>query len=301
MPDRVVAWLLRALWVATAFAVWPPISAGLRHDAAPVRTVAAIGGWVVWAAVLVATLVPVPATLTTLRCACPGVLAAVVVAAATGRPSAPALAVGVAWSAIVTVAVFLPATALLCINGPAYPNERRFPLAPPTALLLGPVELAWLLSVGLPVAAALVLADQRWALGGALAVTGVPVAALLARALHGLSRRWLVFVPAGVVVHDPMALGDPVLFPRKEIERLAPGRDGLDLTGGALRPALELRLRGEAKVVVVRNRKREDALVTGLVVAPTTPGRVLAYAAGPHLPVGPAQPAVPPPTTTSPS
>lgn len=301
MPDRVVAWLLRGLWVATAFTAWPAISAALRPDAAAVRAVGAFGGWAAWAVVLVATFVPVPATLTTLRCVAPAVLAAVVAAAATGRPSAAALAVGVGWSAVLTVVAFLPRTAVLCVNGLAYPNERRFPLAPPIALLLGPVEVAWLVVVGAPPAAALLLADQRWAVGAVLAVVGAPLAALLARALHRLSRRWLVFVPAGVVVHDPMALAEPVLFPRKEIERLSPGRDGLDLTLGALRPALDLRLRAEAKLGVVRNRKPEEVSTSSLLVAPTTPGRVLAYAAAHHVPVGPAQRAVPPPTTTSPS
>ncbi len=289
------------MWAATAITVWPAISAGLRHQPHAVRTAGAVGGWVVWAAVLVATFVPVPSTLTALRVVAPGVLAAVIAAAATGHPSALALAVGVAWSALATVGVFLPQTALLCVNGPAYANERRFPLAPPGALLLGPVELAWVLVVGLPTAAVLLLAAQRWALGAALAVVGLPAAALLARALHGLSRRWVVFVPAGVVVHDPMALADPVLFQRDVVERLAPGRDGVDLTLGAHRLSLELRLRQEAKLEVVRNRKPTDVAARSLCVAPTTPGRVLAYAAGHRIPVATAQRAVPPPTTTSPS
>jgi hypothetical protein len=287
--------------VVTAFAAWPAISAGLQHQPDAVRTAAAVGAWVVWAAVLVATFVPVPATLTALRCAAPGVLAAVVAAAATGHLSAAALAVGTAWAALVTTVVFLPPVGMLCVNGPAYANERRFLLAPPGALLLGPIELAWAALVGLPTAAVLLLAAQRWVLGAVLAVVGAPLAVLVARALHGLSRRWFVFVPAGVVVHDPMALADPVLFQRQVVERLAPGRDGLDLTLGALRLPLELRLREEARLDVRRNRGREDVAARSLLVAPTTPGRVLAYASGHRIPVATAQVAVPPPTTTSPS
>jgi hypothetical protein len=301
VPDRIVAWLLRAVWVGTAFAVWPAISAGLHHQPASVRTAAAAGGWVVWAGVLVATLVPVPVTLTALRIVAPGVLAATIAAVATGHPSVAATTLGVTWSALLVALVLLPETAAVCVNGPAYPNERRFTLAPPGALLLGPIELAWALTVAIPVATVLVLADTRWVAGAVIAIVGLPCAALLARALHVLSRRWLVFVPAGVVVHDPMALGEPVLFPRQGIESLAPGRDGLDLTLGALRPPLELRLREEAPLGVVRNRRREDVAASSLLVAPSTPGRVLALAHARRLPVGRRQRAVPPPTTASPS
>jgi hypothetical protein len=134
-----------------------------------------------------------------------------------------------------------------------------------------------------------------------LAAVAVPLVALLARALHGLSRRWLVFVPAGIVVHDPMTLGDPVLFPRQAIARLGPGRSGLDLTLGAFRPPLEIRLHEDAQLTVLRNRKREEVAARDLLVTPTTPGRVLAYAAVHRIPVGWAQRTVPPPTTTSPS
>jgi hypothetical protein len=46
------------------------------------------------------------------------------------------------------------------------------------------------------------------------------VAALAARSLHSLSRRWAVLVPAGLVLVDPMTLPDPVLFLREHIESL---------------------------------------------------------------------------------
>jgi hypothetical protein len=301
VTDRVAAWLVRALWMATPFAVWPALAAGLQQQAGAVRTAAAVSSWAVWGALLVATFVPVPATLTALRTVAPALLSAVAAAAATGHPSAVATAAGACWSTALVAMVFLPATAAVCINGPAYPNERRFALSPPAVLLFGPIEVAWALLVGLPVAAVLLLAGQRWLIGAVLAVLGVPLAAVLARSLHGLSLRWLVFVPAGVVVHDPMALGEPVLFPRQGIESLTPGRDGLDLTLGALRPPLELRLCEKAQLGVVRNRRREDVATSSLLVAPSTPGRVLALAQARQLPVGRRQRAVPPPTTASPS
>jgi hypothetical protein len=290
VSDRVVAWLLRGVWAPLAFTVWPALAGGLRHQSGAVRTTAAAGGWAVWAAVLVATLVPAPVGLTALRCAAPAVLASVVAAAATGNPSALATGVAVAWAALAIIVVSLPATALFCVNGPAYPNERRFPLAPPGALLVGPVELAWALAVAPLPGAALLLAGGHWVLGGLLAAAAVPGVALFGRALHQLSRRWFVFVPAGVVLHDPMSLREPVLFPRAVIEQLGPappGSDSLDLTQGA--PGLRLELRLLEKVPMVLRRGRgsgEQGASARLLFTPTRPGLVLGAAVERRVPVG---------------
>ena len=43
------------------------------------------------------------------------------------------------------------------------------------------------------------LADRQWLIGGVAVAVGAAVGAVGARQLHLLSRRWLVFVPAGVV------------------------------------------------------------------------------------------------------
>ena len=63
------------------------------------------------------------------------------------------------------------------------------------------------------------------------------------RSLHGLARRWLVFVPSGLVVHDPVARPESVMAPRPLIVGLEPARegaDGVDLTVGAPGLVLEL-------------------------------------------------------------
>jgi len=290
VSDRVVAWLLRGVWAPLAFTVWPALAGGLGHQAGAVRTTAAVGGWAAWAVVLVATLVPAPVGLTALRCAAPAVLAAVVAAAATGHPSAVATGLAAGWAAVATVVVSLPATGLLCVNGPAYPNERRFPLAPPGALIVGPLELAWVLVVGPLPAAALLLAGGHWVLGGLVAVAAVPCAVVCGRALHQLSRRWFVFVPAGVVLHDPMSLREPVLYVRAVIEQLGPARpdsDSLDLTQGAPGIRLELRLTEKVPMVLRRGRRKEDHGASArLLFTPTRPGLVLAHAAERRLPVG---------------
>ena len=303
MSDRVLAWAVRGLWALLPFTVWPAIGAALRHQPSAVRTTAVVGAWALWGVVLVAALVRVPVGLTTLRCAAPAVLAAAVAVVFTGDPSAAAMVVAVGWSAVLTAVVFLPSTAIVWVNGPAYPNERRFPLVAPGPLLLGPIEVAWALLVGLPSAAALLLADRHWVLGGVLAVAAVPAVVVLGRALHGLSRRWLVFVPAGIVVHDRASLADPVLFQRPLIASLAPAPGGrtaaggdtargaasaasMDLTHGAPGLALELRLREAVPLAraAVRGTSETQA-AWGVLVTPGRPGAALAYAAAHRVPV----------------
>jgi hypothetical protein len=284
MLQRAFPWVLRAAWAVIPAVVWPALGEGLRRHSDAVRTTCAVAAWVVWAALLLATLVPHPVGLTATRCGSPLVFAAAVAAVATGRPSVTASGLAVAWSIGVVVLIYLPQTGTLFVNGPAYPNERRFPLAPPGALLLGPLELAWLLAAGLPVAALLFLAARAWVPGGIALVLAVAAVRYLGAALHGLSRRWVVFVPAGLVLHDRMTLVDPVLFPRATIESLGPApadTDSLDLTQRAPGLALELILR--TKVPMERatpgKRRGEEGASARLLFTPTRPGAVLAEAA----------------------
>ncbi len=251
----------------------------------PTRTTASILLWVAWAAVAVATVVPTPASLAVVR----------VGAAAGGFVTAIAMGYGSSFVGgvfpLVAIAVASrPEIAEWFVNGPAYANERRFPLRTPGPLLLGPVWLAGIVVVGGPVGGALLVAAGEPVAGVPVLVVGGALAYFAGRALFGLTRRWLVFVPAGVVLHDPMSLTDPVLFDRKLIEtlRAAPSTtDSLDLTQGSLGLALELVL--YEKVPMVRASGRKDALSGAsarMLFTPTRPGRVLAEAEARNLPVG---------------
>lgn len=265
-------WALRAAWAVLPFTV------GSAWGDTP--SIIDVTAWAGWTAVLVATLVPHPISLTAVRVGAPLVL---VVAARTG--SAAAVVSGL----VVVGIAFAAETAVHFVNGPAYPNERRFPLRPPGPLLFGPLQLAWAVAVGLPVAGVGWLADDRAVLGAAALVAGLPVSAVLLRSLHALSRRWVVFVPAGLVLHDGMALADPVLFQRKVIEtvRLASAdTDSLDLTKGALGPAVELVLREKVPMVLTTPGRRggEPGASARLLFSPTRPGAVLAEAAKRRLP-----------------
>jgi hypothetical protein len=157
--QRWVPWLLRIAWVALPFTAGPALASAIHHH--PHLQIASSAAlWGVWAVTLVATMVAHPVSLTITRVVTPASVVALVAVASDGHASSVALGAGLANVALVVWLAFLPATSLLDVNGPAYPNERRFPLAVPGALLLGPLPLAWAVTVALPTAAVLLLAER---------------------------------------------------------------------------------------------------------------------------------------------
>src|SRR4051794_15150042 len=131
MTTRLLPWVLRVVWAALPLTAGPALAAGLDGRSAPVQLVAAIGLWTGWALVLMATLVPHPVGLTALRRAARAGLAAVIAAMVAGAPSTASAALGVAWTAVACAVAFAPDTGVLLVNGPAYPNERRYLLRVP--------------------------------------------------------------------------------------------------------------------------------------------------------------------------
>jgi hypothetical protein len=291
MARQIFPWVLRAVWAVLPLTAGPALAAGLDGRSTAVQVVASVGLWAAWAIVLVATLAPHPVGLTALRLLAPAGVVAVIVSIVVGDPSTAAALVGVVGTTAACVLAFAPETGMLFVNGPAYPNERRYPLRVPGILLLGPLLLAWAICVGGPIAGALLLAARQWVAGLVVLVLSGGASFVLIRALHGLSRRWVVFVPAGLVLHDPMAIADPVLFQRRVIETLRPapaGSDSLDLTQRAVGLALELVLREKVPMVLVRpgNRAGEAGASARLLFTPTRPGAVLRDAESRRLRVG---------------
>jgi hypothetical protein len=261
----------------------PALGDALDGSTRAVALTGAALAWGTWAGILVAVIIPRTVSLTALRVAAPVALATANWAALAGSRGAVD-ALGVGWAAVTLVTAFAPTTGDAFVNGSSYGDERRMPLRVPGALLLGPLPLTWVAATAAPVFVPLLLAAQQWVGAVVVAALGGPAAVVAVRALHGLSRRWVVFVPAGLVLHDLHAMVDPVLFPRSSIRRLGPapadGDGALDLTQRSLGLALELELL-EPMEVAPRRRDRsvEVVPVERLLFAPTRPGALLTEAA----------------------
>ena len=230
-------WLLRIAWVTLPLTAGPAASAALRDWSDGPRVVAEVLLWLAWAAGLLATIAPRPVALTALRTIAPAFFVLAVVAALSGEPSTPAMVSALVATAIAAVLASGHDIAIAAVNAIAYGDEQRVPLRVPPALFLAPLPLARSSSPAV-VVGPLLLADGRIVLGLVALAIGVPLVAVLGRALHGLSRRWAVLVPAGFVVVDPMTLADPVLFLRERITSMK----AVDATRPGMEDVLDLRL-----------------------------------------------------------
>jgi hypothetical protein len=149
--------------------------------------------------------------------------------------------------------------------------------------------VAWLVVFAGLVTWAVLLAGERYWPAAAAALVGAGAVWAGARLLHQLARRWIVFVPAGFVVHDPFQLVDPVLMARAKITRLGPAEvsdlppvDGgdpvLDLTAGSLGLALEVESSESVLFGVRANGRVETEKAAKVVFSPTLPGALLSEA-----------------------
>lgn len=288
--EELGAWPLRVAWVLLALVANGPFADTLGEHSTPVVLTAVIGLWAGWTAALVAMLVSRDVALTALRLLVSGGLVATVWAVALGGDvdivdAAAIVLAGVAW-----VWALMPWIGETWVDGSSYGPELRLPLRPPVLLgyLVVPVTGALIL-VGASTGP-LLLAARQWVTGGLALVAGWAVVAVGARSLHQLSRRWIVLVPAGLVIHDPLTMPDPQLVLRRMVSRLGPApADTIadDLTAGAAGLALQLDLREPVDLLVrVRGREAETRSSSSLLFTPSRPGRLLAAAAQRRLPVG---------------
>ncbi len=266
MPtDRVVLWSLRALWATLPLTAGGAAASVLDGWASAPATVAAVLLWLAWAVGLLGVIVPRPETLTALRAVAPAFAVLAVVAAFDSDVSGADAALAIAITVLASALASNPAVATAALNATAYGDERRYPLRIPPALFFGPLPIARLVVVVAPALGPLLVADGRLALGIAAIVIGLPVAALAARALHGLSGRFVVLVPAGVVVVDRFNLSDPVLFVREHVLALRPA-PGTAAPGSVL----DLRLGATSGGVALAFDEDADLMRTGRGRQPST-------------------------------
>ncbi len=272
-------WAARVLWVSLPLTVGWAVGEALAGRSTPVRVTSMAGAWALWAVGLVAVLVPTTVSLTVVRLLAPGapaIAAASLLGGARAVPGGLAVAHGLAAGAAVFIAEFGQRFA----QGSAYGDEARFPLRPPGLYAAGPMPAAWAVLAGCLGAGPLLLAARQWVPGAVLTAAGVAITGPLGRRFHRLARRWLVVVPAGIVVHDQVALAETALFRRGELAGvgLAPaGTTATDLTMRALGLAVQIELVAPAAVAVsgVGRAAATTATVSAVLVTPSRPGRVL--------------------------
>ena len=102
------------------------------------------------------------------------------------------------------------------VEADAYGDERRFPLRPPLGYLAATI-VSWAVWVAAVLTAPLALAGQAFVLGACAVVVAGAATWLFPPRWHQLSRRWLVVVPAGLVVHDPVVLAETLMLPRRVV------------------------------------------------------------------------------------
>ena len=254
------------------------------------RVVVNVAVTAVWAVVLVAVAVPSTVGLTVARTVAP--LGAIAAIGAWAGGAEPALAIAATAVAIVSVVVIGGAeVGQAFVQSSAYGDEFRHLLRPPAAVIPA-MAVGWLLWAAAITADVLLLAAGRWLIGIVLALLAGAGSWLLVPRLHRLSRRWLVVVPAGLVVHDQLVLAETLMVRRGDVTAVGlalADTEAADFTGPAAGHAVEVALASMVTVVLARrpSTPKGTALhVRSFLVAPTRPGQALHRAAAGSLPVG---------------
>lgn len=285
-------WGFAILWAIQPLTAGPALGDALDVRSSAFRTTATIGLWALWALTLIAALIPRTATLTLIRVVAPAAVAAT--AWAVGATDDPDWlgALALVSTAVAAIAALAPSTGERFVNGSAYGPERRLPLRPPGIVVLGLVELVWAVVVVGAVAGPLLMSADQWAAGIAAIVVGWPLAVMGTRSLHRLAQRWLVFVPAGLALVDPLVLADALAIPRAAIASMAAApadTTAEDLTGGALGLAVEIAFHATQTIVPLARPAPSDSDtvdVPAVLFTPTRPGVVLSEARDRGLPTG---------------
>lgn len=287
---RTLAWALSALWVLLA-----PVMAFAITDAADGRSThaslaASILWWLAVGAMVIAVVVPSALTLTVVRMLAPASAPAATLTLLLGARAvlgAPALALAL----LVTIVGFAGEIGEVFVQGSAYGHEKRYPLKVPAGFVL-PMVSAWVVWCATLISAVLLFGGHHWIAGAICGAAAIGLTVLLLGRFHRFSMRWLVLVPAGVVIHDPVVLGETLMVPKPNVRlvRLAPAdTEAADLTGPAAGHAIEITV-GEMVLTVLAGTSKEPkgkALhVQSFLIAPTRPGRALNAMAAANLPTG---------------
>jgi len=287
-------WVARVAWVALAL-IPNGIAATLASHGRTAQLVFTLSAWALWALGTLAIFWLSPYSLSALRMVAPLATAGLVGFVFASLSTYADVAVGdVAWSLVgvavgvlALVCIFLPAFGLLHVQASAYGDEKRLLLRVPAAQI-APIAVSYVVMAAFPIATLFAISAEVWWLAALCLVPTVLIFRVVPKRLHRFSRRWLVVVPAGVVVHDELLLAETFMVRTTAVTRVelsATSGEALNLTGNIAG------VRGHM-VLIVQLREAEklalspylakmlgtlDALhVQSYAVAPTLAGHALA-------------------------
>ncbi|MFN8022006.1 MAG: hypothetical protein U0Q03_10805 [Acidimicrobiales bacterium] len=285
-----VLWIARALWLVVAVLGGSGFGDAFAPHGRAVQLTGTTVLWVGWGVVAVVLSLPSALGLTLTRMLVPmGVVAAVAAAIEAGVTTGTVLAI--ASTALAALVVASGEYGQEMVQASAYGDEWRFVLRPPAAFLV-PSAVSWAVLCAATLSGPLLLAARSWVLGVPVTLAAVALGWLLLPRFHRLSRRWIVLVPAGFVLHDHVVLAETVMLRSAQVSRAhlaLAGTEALDLTGPAGGHAVEVGLGEAATVVLAGTRAKPGGTavhVLSFLCAPSRPGKLLRAAGDRKLPVG---------------
>ena len=223
-----VAWPIRVLWIAFALA---PNGFG-------------IVAWNLWAVVAIGTWIHHPISLTTVRCLAPIVVFYSAVYALS--ESLNSLNIAVVTCGIISLMLMFTADyGSAHVQAGAYGNERRFLLRIPAPVVL-PTLITWAVFATVLVVLENAVQSENYVLGIPLLLALIAMSWKFAPQMHRLSKRWLVRVPAGWVVHDDLMLAENLLIRSHNLVAInfaLADSDALDLSGMTRGVPIQISLR----------------------------------------------------------
>ena len=275
MPNLRIAtgllWSMRILVGCLPF-VGAGVGALLETRSTAIQIVGTVLAWLIWGLIVLASFISHPISLTVLRMGTPVFAGFLVFIAATDQGSTLQVINATIGFAVLLIG-FSAEIGSIYVQASAYGDERRFLLRPPVAFV-APVAISVVIVDFFIIATPMFFAARIW-LAGCIK--------FMAPRIHQLSRRWLVFVPAGFVVHDEIVLSINLMIKKQELVDIQLARDdtqAADLSALTWGVPLELSFNKTLDVsltaIGARHLKAVSAIhATSIIIAPSRPGAVL--------------------------
>ena len=289
LAPRAIPWIARGAWVFVAVVGGGALESAVDERSEAARWTAAIGGWTLFAVVAVGLLIPAVVSLTITRVGAPLAVAAAGAAAIAGSPGAD-VALLMMPAIVAVAAIFSAEFGRWMVQASAYGDEDRLPLRSPVPVGAAAI-VSWIVWAPALLGGPLALAAANWLVGIPVTAFAAAATAFVGPRWHKMSRRWLVLVPAGLVVHDPVVLADTLMVRTGEIVGLGLARadtEAADLTGPASGYAIQVDTSETVSTVFAFTPQEPNGRaihMTGFLIAPSRPGEALRRASARGLPI----------------